>query len=265
MGKFTYGAEQIDYTYHHNAIPSEGPQYNRFIEYAYEVEKDEARSALVKEIENTNFLNYFNMDGTKVPGITHTLFLGIDFPTTLPAELYYPNVMLAAWAIVAAHIEDYDNLLFSILLGGRDAEQTRGAYEHYSPPLATSIKKELTFRKTVKLVKKRMDEASKLQHLVRLGDKLDKLMASVPVLVVHHPDDYEEATTKNLGLVRSRAEPVQRSVDAMFMNFCMRPGNAGVDLLLTIDESFSPEDKAALYLGYLEQVFKRVFTSGGLD
>ncbi|KAM3079743.1 hypothetical protein ACMFMG_006149 [Clarireedia jacksonii] len=256
MGKFTYGAEQIDYTYHHNAIPSEGPQYNRFIEYAYEVEKDEARSALVKEIENTNFLNYFNMDGTKVPGITHTLFLGIDFPTTLPAELYYPNVMLAAWAI---HSAGWPRCRVH---GNR---QTRGAYEHYSPPLATSIKKELTFRKTVKLVKKRMDEASKLQHLVRLGDKLDKLMASVPVLVVHHPDDYEEATTKNLGLVRSRAEPVQRSVDAMFMNFCMRPGNAGVDLLLTIDESFSPEDKAALYLGYLEQVFKRVFTSGGLD
>ncbi|PQE30596.1 non-ribosomal peptide synthetase protein [Rutstroemia sp. NJR-2017a WRK4] len=261
--------EEIDSAYHHNTIPEAGPQYNKFIEYAYEVEKDEASTALVKELENTKFLTYFNMDGTKAPGTTHTLFLGIDFPATLPAEISYPTMMLTAWAIAASYIEKHDDLLFNILLGGRDAEFT-GIDRLMGPtsstaPLATSINNEMTFRKMVEMVQKRMDEASRLKHLVRLGDKLERMMASVPILVVHPPDDYEESATKNLGLVRSRAEPVQRLVDAMFVNFCLRPGNKGVDMLMTIDESFFREDKAVLYLGYLEAVFKRVFTAGGLD
>ncbi|KAE8419884.1 hypothetical protein BDV36DRAFT_293776 [Aspergillus pseudocaelatus] len=261
--------EEIDYAYHHNDNPPERPQYNRFIEYVYELEKDEAGSALARELEDTRFCSYFTLDGTKAPGITHTLSLGIAFPATLPAELSYPTVMLTAWVITAAHIEEHDNFLFNILLGGRDAEFT-GIDRLMGPvsttaPLATSIDRDSTFRKNVEVVQKRIDEAGSVQHLVRLGDKLHRLLASAPVVVVHPAEDYEEAATKHLGLFRSRVETVQRLVDAMFMNFCLRPSNAGVDLIMTIDSSFFPEDKAVRYLGYLEQVFMRVFTPGGLD
>ncbi|OBT52937.1 Nonribosomal Peptide Synthase (NRPS) [Pseudogymnoascus sp. 24MN13] len=261
--------EEIDYAYHHNDTPPQRPQYNRFIEYVYDLEKDVTKSALARELENTKFWSYYTLDGTKVPGITHTLSLCIDFPATLPAELSYPTVMLTAWAIVAAHVEEYDHFLFNILLGGRDAELT-GIDRLMGPvsttaPLVTSINRDSTFRKNIEFVQKRIDEAGDVQHLVRLGDKLHRLLASAPVVVVHPGDDYEEAATKHLGLFRSCVETVQRLVDAMFMNFCLRPGNAGVELIMTIDSSFFPEDKAVRYFGYLEQVFMRVFTPGGLD
>lgn len=261
--------KEIDYAYHHNDNPPKRPQYNRFIQYVYELEKDEASSTFARELEDTRFWSYFTLDGTKVPGITHTLSLRISFPATLPAELSYPTVMLTAWAITAAHVEEHDHFLFNILLGGRDAKFT-GIDRLIGPvsttaPLATSINRDSTFRKNVEFVQKRIDEAGDVQHLVRLGDKLHRLLASAPVVVVHPADDYEEAATKHLGLFRSRVESVQRLVDAMFMNFCLRPGNAGVDLIMTIDSSFFPEDKAVRYLGSLEQVFMRVFTPGGLD
>lgn len=86
--------EEIDYAYHHNDNPPERPQYNRFIYYVYELEKNEASSALARELEDTRFWSYFILDGTKVPGINHTLSLAIDFPAILPAELSYPTVML---------------------------------------------------------------------------------------------------------------------------------------------------------------------------
>lgn len=261
--------EEIDYAYHHNDNPAKRPQYNRFIEYIYELEKDKAGSPLARELEDTRFWSYFTLDGTKVPGITHTLSLGIDFLATLPAGLSYPTVMLTAWAIAAAHVEEHDHFLFNILLGGRDANFT-GIDRLMGPvsttaPLATSINRDSNFRKNMEFVQKRLDEAGDVQHLVRLGDKLHRLLASAPVIVVHPADDYEEVATKHLGLFRSRVETVQRLVDAMFMNFCLRPGNAGVDLVMTIDSSFFPEDKAVRYFGYLEQVFMRVFTPGGLD
>lgn len=261
--------EEIDYAYHHNAKPPERPQYNRFIEYVYDIGIDEAGSALVKELEDTSFWCYFTLHGQKVPSISHTLSLGIDFPTTLAAELSYPTVMLTAWAVVAAHVEEYDNFLFNILLSGRDAS-FRGIDRLMGPastisPLATNINTELTFRKNMELVLKRIDEAGSVQHLVQLGDKLHQLLASVPVIVVHPPDDYGETGTKHLGLLRNRVETVQPLVDAMFMNFCLRPGNVGVDLLMTIDSSFFSKDKAIQYLGYLEQVLKHLFTPRGLD
>ncbi|OCK76731.1 putative nonribosomal peptide synthase [Lepidopterella palustris CBS 459.81] len=261
--------EEIDYAYHHNDNPPGRPQYNRFIEYIYELEKDEAGTALARELEDTRFWSYFTLDGTKIPSITHTLSLGIDFPVTLPAELSYPTAMLTAWAIAATHVEEHDHFLFNVLLSGRDVDFT-GIDRLIGPvsttaPLATSINRDSTFRKNVEFVQKRIDEARSVQHMVRLGDKLHRLLASAPVVVVHPADDYEEAATKHLGLFRSRVETVQRLVDAMFMNFCLRPGNAGVDLIMTIDSSFFPEDKAVRYLGYLEQVFMRVFTPGGLN
>ncbi|OTA90731.1 hypothetical protein M434DRAFT_397819 [Hypoxylon sp. CO27-5] len=261
--------EEIDYAYHHGNTPPERPQYNRFIEYVYGLGKDEAGSALLRELESRKFWSYFTLDGTKAPGLTHSLSLGIDFPATLPAELSYPTVMLTAWAIVAAHVEEHDHFLFNILLGGRDAEFT-GIDKLMGPvsttaPLAICIDRQSTFLKNNEFVQKRIDEAGSVQHLVRLGDKLQRLLSSVPVIVVHPPDDYEEAVTKHMGLVRSRVESVQPLVDAMFMNFCLRPGNAGVDLVMTIDSSFFPEDKAIRYFSSLEQVFRRVFTPGCLD
>lgn len=261
--------EEIDYAYHHKDNPPERPQYKRFIEYIYELEKNEAGFALAREFEDTRFWSYFTLNGTKVPGITHTLSLGINFPPTLPAEVSYPTMMLTAWAIAAAHVEEYDHFLFNILLGGRDAEFT-GIDRLMRPvsttaPLATSINRDSTFRKNVKFVQKRIDEAGSVQHLVRLDDKLHRLLTSAPVVVVHPADDYEEAAIKHLGLFRSRVEMVQRLVDAMFMNFCLRPGNAEVDLIMTFDFSFFPENKAVRYLGYLKQVFMRVFTLEGLN
>lgn len=261
--------EEIDYAYHHNDNPPERPQYNRFIEYVYELEKDESGSALMRELENTRFWNYFTLDGTKAPGITHTLSLGIDFAATLPAELSYPTVMLTAWAITAAHVEEHGNFLFNILFGGRDAEFT-GIDRLMGPvsttaPLVTNINRDSTFRKNMEFAQKRIDEAGSLQHSVQLGDTLHRLLASAPVVVVHPADDYEEAATKHVGLFRSRVEAVQPLVDALFMNFCLRPGNSGVDLIMTIDSSFFPEAKAVQYLSYLEQVFMRIFTPGGLD
>ncbi|KAI1801102.1 putative nonribosomal peptide synthase [Daldinia bambusicola] len=261
--------EDIDYAYHHNDDPPKRPQYNRFIEHVYDLEIDEARSALLKRLEDTNFVSYFTLDGTKVPGITHTLSLGIEFPATLPAELSYATVMLTAWAIAAAHVEESDHFLFNLLLGGRDAEFT-GIDRLMGPasttaPWATNINNELTFRQNVELVQERIDEAGSVQHLVRLGDKLHQMLASVPVIVVHPPDDYEEAGTKHLGLFRSHVEAVRPLVDAMFMNFCLQPGNAGVDLVMTIDSRFFPVDKAVRYFGCLEQVFMSLFSPGGLN
>ncbi|TVY17239.1 Cyclochlorotine synthetase [Lachnellula arida] len=261
--------EDIDYTYYHNDVPPARPQYNRFIEYVYELETDEVGSTLVKELEDRQFWNYFTLDGTRIPRITHFLSLGIDFPASLPSGLSYATVLLTAWAIVAAHVEEYDHFLFNILLGGRDAGFT-GIESLMGPtsttaPLATSINNELTFRKHLEIIQKRVGEAGSMQHSPELGDKLHRLLASAPILVVHPADDYVEAPTRYLGLVRSSAEMVHEAANAMFMNFLLRTSNAGVDLLLEIDPTFFPEDKAMRYLGYMEQVLVRVFAPGGLD
>ncbi|KAF9875041.1 putative nonribosomal peptide synthase [Colletotrichum karsti] len=261
--------EEIDLAYHHNDTPAERPQYSRFIEYVYGLEKTETVSALENELENTKFWSYFTLDGTKAPGITHTLSLAIDFPATLPAELSYATVMLTAWSVAAARVEGHQHFLFNLLLGGRDAEFT-GIDRLMGPvsstaPLATSINHDLTFRKTVEHVQKRIDAAGSLQHLVQFSEKLRQSLAAVPVVVVHPGDDYDEAATEHLGLVRSRVETVRPLVDAMFMNFCLRPGNVGVDLIMTIDSGFFPEDKAIRYLDCVEQVLNRVFAPGGLD
>ncbi|TVY56175.1 Nonribosomal peptide synthetase dtxS1 [Lachnellula cervina] len=250
--------EDIDYTYYHNDLPPPRPQYNKFIDYVYELDTDEASSTLVKELENIQFWNYFTLDGTRIPRITHFLSLGIDFPATLPSGLSYATVLLTAWAIVAAHVEEHDHFLFNILLGGRDAGFT-GIESLMGPtsttaPLATNVNSELTFRRHVEIIQKRVGEAGSMQHSPELGDKLHRLLASAPILVVHPADDYVEAPTRYLGLVRSSAEMVHEAANAMFMNFLLRTGNAGVDLLLEIDPTFFPQDKATRYLCYMEQV-----------
>ncbi|KAI1749581.1 hypothetical protein F4782DRAFT_533377 [Xylaria castorea] len=205
----------------------------------------------------------------KVPGITHTLSLGIEFPAALPAELSYSTVMREAWAMVAALVEERDHFLFNILLGDRDAEFT-GIDRLMGPasttaPLATNIDNESIFRENVELVQKRIDEAGSVQNLVRLGDKLHQMLAAVPVIVVHPPDDYEEAGTKHLGLFRSRVEAVQPFVDATFMNFCLQPGNAEVDLIMAIESRIFAEDKAIRYFECLEQVLTGPFSPGDLN
>lgn len=261
--------EEIDFAYHHNYVHSERPQYSRFIEYVYELEKDEAGLTYLEELERTDFPSYFTLDGTKVPGISHTFSLDIDFPSILPSKLSYPTIMITAWAIVAAHIEKCNHLLFNILLTGRDAEFT-GIDRLMGPasttaPLATSINSELTFRENMELIQKRIDQAGSVKHIVRLGNKVQQLLSSVPIIVVHPSDHYEDTATANLGLLRSRVEFVHPLVDAMFMNFCLRPGNTGVDLIMTIDSAFVSTEKPVQYLGYLGQVLKHVFTPQGLD
>jgi amino acid adenylation domain-containing protein len=260
--------EDIDYAYYHNNIPPSRPQYNRFVEYVYEQELGEAGYTLVKELENREFFNYFTLDATRIPRITHRLSLSIDFPGTLPNRISYATVMLTVWAIVAARVEEHNHFLFNIMFSGRDAGFI-GIDSLMGPtittaPLATSVNNELTLRRNVEIMQSRVEEASFVQHSLELSDKLHLLLASAPSIVVHPPDDYMETPTKHLRLARSRAE-IRESADAMFMNFCLRTGNAGVDLLFEIDPAFFPENKAIRYLGYLEQILVRLFNPGGLD
>jgi hypothetical protein len=176
--------------------------------------------------------------------------------------------MLTAWALAASHIEDYDHFLFNILLGGRDAALT-GIDKLMGPvsttaPLATNIDYSSTFLENIEFIQKQVDEAGDIKHFVRFSDKVRRLLASAPIVVVHPGDDYEEAVTAHLGMSRRRVEPVNRFADAMFMNFCLRPRNVGVDLIMAVDPSFFPVDKATRYLGYLEHILKRVFAPGGM-
>jgi hypothetical protein len=180
----------------------------------------------------------------------------------------YATVILTVWAIVAAHVEGHDRFLFNIMCGGRDAEFT-GVDSLMGPtltiaPLAFNVNHNSTIRRNVETVQEGVDEAASIQHSPELGDKLQRLLASAPLIVVNPPDDYVEIPTKHLGLVRSRAE-VRPSADALIMNFCLQTGNTGVDLIMEIDPDFFPVDKAIRYFGYLEQVFMLVFSPGGLD
>lgn len=260
--------DDIDYVYHHDDSPPERPQYSRFIEYVYDLEKDNPSFDLITKLENTNFWSYYTLDGSKAPGSTRVLSLAIDLPGSLPPQLSYPTVMLTAWALAASHIEDYDHFLFNILLGGRDAALT-GIDKLMGPvsttaPLATNIDYSSTFLENIEFIQKQVDEAGDIKHFVRFSDKVRRLLASAPIVVVHPGDDYEEAVTAHLGMSRRRVEPVNRFADAMFMNFCLRPRNVGVDLIMAVDPSFFPVDKATRYLGYLEHILKRVFAPGGM-
>lgn len=50
----------------------------------------------------------------------------------------------------------------------------------------------------------------------------------------------------------------KRLADPMFMNFCLRKGNGGVDLLMTVDEGFVGVERAGRYLGCLGEILGRV-------
>lgn len=261
--------EDIDYAYYHNAMPPVRPLYNGFIEHVYELKPTASATGLLKSMQNSDYHRYFTLDGAKVPGITHTLTLNVDFPTILPVDISYATVMLTAWSLAAAHMEQHTQFLFNLLLGGRDAafagvDKLNGPTSTMAP-LATTVSKKLTFHEYIWRMQNSIDEGSSVQHLVQLGDELHDMLTSVPVVVVHPSDDYEEVATRHLGLVRSRVETVQRLVDAMFMNFCLRPGNAGVQLLMTVDEAFFSVGKAVRYLECLSQIFANVFVPGGLD
>ncbi|KAF2443242.1 putative nonribosomal peptide synthase [Karstenula rhodostoma CBS 690.94] len=261
--------EDIDYAYHHDAVPPSRPGYNQFIDYVYGQELDATTSTLIKAMEEKPFLLYFRLDGTRVPTVTHFATLGISFPSSLPLGISYATVLLTAWSIAAAYVEKHNHLLYNILLGGRDAALT-GIDSLMGPtsttaPLAVSIDNESTLRETMENIHKRIGEAGSLQHTVDLGDQLKRLLRAAPTLVVHPADDYVESSTKNLGLVRSRAEMVQGSSDALFMNFCLRTDNAGVDLVLELDEHFFSERRATRYLDTLECILAFFFTPGGMD
>ncbi|KAH7406364.1 putative nonribosomal peptide synthase [Phaeosphaeria sp. MPI-PUGE-AT-0046c] len=260
--------EDIDCAYHLNNVLPPRPPYKNFIQYVYDLDAGEARCMLAKEAEENNFFNYFTFDGTHIPQVTHRLSIGVKFPTTLPIRMSYATVMLTVWAIVAAHVEGHDHFLFNIMFGGRDAEFT-GIDSLMGPtitkaPLATNISNRLTIRRNVETIQKGIDEAARIQHSPELGDKLCQLLASAPLIIVNPPDDYVETPTKHLGLCRSRAE-VRPSADALAMNFCLHPGNTGVDLLIEIDPAFFPVDKAIRYFGHIEQALGHIFNPGGLD
>lgn len=261
--------EDIDYAYHHDAIPPSRPGYNQFIDYVYDRELDATTSTLIKAMEEISFFEYFKLDGTRVPTVSHFATLGISFPSSLPLGMSYATVLLTAWSIAAAYVENHNHLLYNILLGGRDAALT-GIDSLMGPtsttsPLAASIDNGSTLRQTMENIHKRIGEAGSLQHTVDLGDQLKRLLKAAPTLVVHPADDYVESPTKNLGLVRTRAEMVQGSADALFMNFCLRTDNAGVDLVLELDPQFFSESRATRYLDVLEYILAFFFTSGGLD
>lgn len=55
---------------------------------------------------------------------------------------------------------------------------------------------------------------------------------------------------------------VKRLADPMFMNFCLRKENGGVDLLMTVDEGFVGVERAGRYLGCLGEVLGRVLGEG---
>jgi amino acid adenylation domain-containing protein len=260
--------KDIDYAYYHNNAPPPRPQYKNFIKYVYDLDSEEARCMLAKEVEDTDFFNYFTFDGTRIPQVTHRLSLGIGFPATLPSGMSHATVMLTVLTIVAAHVEGHDHFLFNLMLGGRDADFT-GIDSLMGPtittaPLATHVNKKSTILRNVESLQKGVDKAASIQHSPELGDRLHQLLASAPLIIVNPPDDYMEIPTKHLGLVRSRAE-IRPSADALVINFCLHTGNTGVDLIAEIDPAFFPVDKAIRYFGYLEQVLMRVFSSGGLD
>ncbi|KAK4196677.1 hypothetical protein QBC40DRAFT_286889 [Triangularia verruculosa] len=281
--------QDIDYAYHHDSNPSARPQYNTFIEFVYSSSSsvaDEEEGSVVRDLEQNHakFFRYFSPNEilTKVPGITHTLSLAIDFPAgaALPAGLSYPTTMLTAWAIAASDVEsghDSQPFLFNLLLGGRDANLT-GVDKVLGPvsstaPFATSISPSSTFRENMQAIQTAVDQAASLQHVVRFGtgpagDKLRELLAAVPVVVVHPAEDYEEAKTEySLGLVRDKVETVTRLVDAMFMNFCLKYNGeqkiGGVELIMTVDERFFAVERGVRYFGAIERVLKGVLKADG--
>ena len=260
--------EDLDFAYHNNSMPPVRPQYKHFIEYVYNLDSQRARYMLAKEAENKVFFNFFKFDSTRVPQVTHRLSLDVKFPAILPSGMSYATVMVTVWVLVAAHVEGHDHFLFNIMFGGRDADFS-GIESLMGPslttaPLSTDIDIHATIRRNVEKVQEGVDEAAAIQHSPVLDDKLQQLLETAPLVIVHPPDDYVEIPTKHLGLIRSRAE-VRPSADALVMNFCLHTGNTGVDLLAEIDPEFFPVDKAIMYFGYMEQVLMHIFSPGGLD
>jgi amino acid adenylation domain-containing protein len=260
----------LDDAYHHDSLPLIRPQAERFIEYVYNQQMDKAGRNLVAELERKRFCSYWDASQIKQsPRISHFLSLDVNFQAALPKGLSYPTVMLTAWAIVAAYIESHNDFFFTLLLGGRDAAlagiDTLMAPTSTTAPLAISMNHDSTIREAVEAVHRSVLDAGSIQHSVKLGDRINALLASAPLLMVHPPEDYEDQPTKTLGLVRTRAEMVAGMADAFCMNFSLRPENAGVDLLLAIDEKiFSPE-KAERYLSCFEHVVAKILAPRGLN
>ncbi|KAF2998580.1 nrps [Curvularia kusanoi] len=259
--------EDLDWAYHHNDVPVVRPQYNNFVEYAYNLKTNDMVRALAQKVEHGSYFRYFTFDNTRVPQVTHRLCHTVKFPAALPNGTSYATLVTTAWAIVAAYIEGHKQLLFNVMLGGRDAEFT-GVDRLSGPtltiaPLAMEVNSSSTVFTNLENVQRSIDEAVAIQHSPELDDKLQQSLASVPLIMVHPADDYVEAPTKHLGLVRSHAE-VRPSADALIMNLCLHTGNTGVDLLAEIDPTFISVEKTIMYFGYLEQVLVQIVSPGGL-
>ena len=262
--------DDLDYAYSQSTLPPVRPQAEKFIEYVYNQQMDEAGYQLIEDIENRHFFSYWDASQLKhAPRISHFLSLDIDFPAALPNGTSYATVLLTAWAIVAARVENYSDFLFTVLLGGRDAAlagiDTLMAPTSTTTPLAINMGDQSIVREAIDAMQKSVFDAGSIQHFVELGQEINGLLASAPLLIVHPPEDYLEKPTKTLGLARSSAEIVTGMADAFCMNFSLRPENAGVDLLLAIDENVFSRDKAERYLSCFEQVLIQIFSFQGLE
>ncbi|KAM7185082.1 hypothetical protein V8F20_011947 [Naviculisporaceae sp. PSN 640] len=280
--------QDIDYAYSHHDSKSNPsafsrPQHSTFIDHVYSSGTSAERGSLIRHLEHNHakFFRYFSPSEilTKVPGITHTLCLSIDFPAgaVLPAGLSYATAMLTTWAIAASSVESThaceQQFLFNLLLGGRDAnlpgiDKVLGPVSSTAPFATPPISPSSTFRETMQAVQTAVDQAVGLQHVVRFGDKLRDVLAAVPVVVVHPAEDYEETKTEyTLRLVRDKVETVTRLVDAMFMNFCLRYNGegkiGGVELIMTVDEKFFAVERGIRYFEAVERVLNGVFKADG--
>jgi len=258
----------LDHAYHHNSPPLIRPQPERFIEYVYNQQMDKAGRNLVAELGRKHYWTYWESQLTQAPRISHFLSLDVNFQARLPKGLSYPTVMLTAWALVAAYIEGHNEFFFTLLLGGRDAAlagiDTLMAPTSTTVPLAISVDHGCTIGEAIEAVHRSVVDAGSIQHSVELGDRINALLRSAPLLMVHPPEDYEDQPTNTLGLVRTRAEMVAGMADAFCMNFSLRPENSGVDLLLAIDENIFSPDKAQRYLSCFEHVVTKIFAPQGL-
>lgn len=104
-------------------------------------------------------------------------------------------------------------------------------------------------------------DAGSIQHSIELGEKVNALLASAPLLLVYPLDDYADRPTKTLCLIRTHADVVTTTTEASCMNFSPRPGYTGVDLLLAVDEIVLPRDKTERYLSCFEQVIAKIFAA----
>jgi len=264
----------IDHVYHFDALPKPRPSFSRFIQHILQQGKiqqnQDVISMPVREFVTENRCSFFPpLDGMRDPSLTRFFTMRIDFPTALPKNLSYATTMMAAWAMVSTHVEQYPHYLWNVLLSGRDAPLP-GIDELMGPttataPLAFYVDNDMTARQFVETMQVRVGEANNMQHCIDFGPALNELLEGAPNFAVHPAEDYVESPTKHLNLLRSRVDVVGATASRFWMNFILRTDNEGVDLFLGVDPFYFPEDKATRYFRLFKHVVLRMFSQGGLD